>query len=189
MKNLALILALVIGLTLTSCHEKQQAQVPAPVCINDSCGVLPIAYINTDTLLMNWEYSKKKQEELMSKEESARAEYNQKARVFQQDVAEFQRKVQNNGFLSLDRAQKEQERLQGVEAELQELNERLSNELAEETMNVNMELRQIITDFLAEYAKGRYVLVLSNTMGDNVLYSAPGLDITAEVVEQLNERK
>jgi len=31
-------------------------------------------------------------------------------------------------------------------------------------------------------------LVLSNTMGDNLLYGAPDLDITQEVVDSLNKR-
>ena len=49
-------------------------------------------------------------------------------------------------------------------------------------------MRDTLTTFLNQYAKGRYSLILSNTSGDNVFYSAPGVDITADVVEQLNAR-
>lgn len=147
-----------------------------------------IAYINTDSLLIKYEYAKKLSDEIMSKEESSRANFNQKARVFQQDAIEFQRKVQNNGFLSLERAQKEEQRLQKVQQELAELEQSLTAELMKEQQRINMELRDTLNNFLSTFAAGKYKLILSNTMGDNVLYSAPGVDITNEVVSKLNER-
>ncbi len=186
MKHVVKILgALLLTLAIQSCQVKQDAQT---VAVAADSTALSIAYVNTDTLLLNYEYSQKLSDELISKEESSRAEFNQKYRVFQQDVVEFQRKVQNNGFLSLDRAEKEQARLAKVEQELQELNDRLSAELLNEQARISRELRTIITEFLAEYAKGKYALVLSNNAGDNILYSAPGIDITAQVVEELNKQ-
>lgn len=150
---------------------------------------MPIAYINTDSLLVNYELAKQKNDELMSKQESSRVEFNQKANVFQQDAVAFQRKVQNNAFASMERAQSEQQRLQKMEKDLQELDQKLSNELMMAQSKVSAELRDSITNFLNEYAKDKYSLILSsNAMNDNVLYSAPGVDITAEVVKALNAR-
>ena len=147
-----------------------------------------IAYVNTDTFLLNYKYAQKLTDELMSKSETSRSDFNQQYRVLQQDAMEFQRKVQNNGFLSMERAQKEQDRLQQKQQELQELNDRLTNELMQKQAEVNAELRDTLTKFLDEYAIGRYSLILSNNLGDNVLYSAPGVDITKEVVDLLNAR-
>lgn len=148
-----------------------------------------IVYINTDSLIIKYEFARYLSEELIKKEEASRTDFNEKARVFQQDMVEFQRKVQNNGFLSLERAQNEERRLRQKEAELQDLNSRLSNELMEHQGKMNQQLRDTITSFLDEYCKTRpYRLVLSNTMGDNVLHAAPQLDITNDVVEKLNNR-
>lgn len=147
-----------------------------------------IAYVNTDTFLLNYKYAQKLTDELMSKSETSRSDFNQQYRVLQQDAMEFQRKVQNNGFLSMERAQKEQDRLQQKQQELQELNDRLTNELMQKQAEVNAELRDTLTKFLDEYSIGRYSLILSNNLGDNVLYSAPGVDITKEVVDLLNAR-
>jgi len=120
---------------------------------------------------------------------SSRTDFNQKYRVFQQDAMEFQRKVQNNGFLSLERAQSEEQRLAKAERDLQELNNRLSNELMREQERINRELRDTLQLFLKSYSvENNYKLVLSNTMGDNVLYSDPQVDITNAVVELLNKR-
>jgi outer membrane protein len=149
----------------------------------------PLVYINTDSLLLKYDFAKHINEELMKKEENSRTNFNEQAKVFQQDVSEFQRKVQNNGFISLDRAKKEEQRLAERERVLQELNNRLSNELMMEQSRVNKQLRDTLIMFLEEIQpKRNFKVVMSNTMGDNVLYSAKGQDITNEVVTALNAR-
>ncbi len=148
-----------------------------------------IVYVNTDSLIIRYEFARQMSEELIKKEESSRTDFNERARVFQQDMVEFQRKVQNNGFLSLERAQSEERRLRQKEQELQELNTRLSNDLMVHQDRMNQQLRDTITSFLDVYCKDKaYKMVLSNTMGDNLLYAEPDLDITDEVVRMLNLR-
>ncbi|GAO28146.1 hypothetical protein JCM15548_209 [Geofilum rubicundum JCM 15548] len=148
-----------------------------------------IVYVNTDSLIIRYEFARQMSEELIKKEESSRTDFNERAKVFQQDMVEFQRKVQNNGFLSLERAQSEERRLRQKEQELQELNTRFSNELMVHQDRMNQQLRDTITSFLDVYCKDKaYKMVLSNTMGDNLLYAEPELDITDEVVRILNLR-
>ncbi|MCL2073184.1 MAG: OmpH family outer membrane protein [Marinilabiliaceae bacterium] len=148
-----------------------------------------IVYVNTDSLILNYEYAQFLSEELLLKEESSRADFNEKARIFQNEMREFQRKVQNQSFISLESAEKQQHNLMQKERDLQDLNDRLSNELLEEQMRMNMELRDTLSIFLKEYCKDKpYSIVLSNSMGDNILYSIDGLDITEEVVNLLNSR-
>ncbi len=149
----------------------------------------PVAYINTDSLLLNYTFAKEVNEKLMSKEEASRADFNEKAKVFQQDAMAFQRKVQNNGFLSMERAQKEQDRLAKAERDLQELNQQLTNELMGEQNKLNRQLRDTLVNYLDVFAKKNpYKVILSNTLGDNVLYGADGVDITNEIVKGLNAR-
>ncbi|TAJ09412.1 OmpH family outer membrane protein [Marinilabiliaceae bacterium JC017] len=151
--------------------------------------IFPLAYINTDSLLLKYEYAKVLNEKILGKEEQSRADFNEKAKVFQQDAMEFQRKVQNNGFLSLDRAKKEEERLGKAQRKLQELEARLSRELMAEHDKINKELRDTLISYLEGYAETRpYKVIMSNTLGDNVLYSKPGVDVTNEVVGALNDR-
>ena len=69
------------------------------------------------------------------------------------------------------------------------MNSRLSNELMEQQGVMNKQLRDTISSFLKEYCIDKpYKIVLSNTMGDNVLHAESGLDITDVVVEKLNDR-
>ncbi len=154
-----------------------------------SSSKFPLAYIDTDSLLLQYNLAKKINEDLLKKEEIMRTSFNEKAKAFQSDAAEFQRKVQNNGFLSMERAQQAQDDLRRREMELQELNQKLSGELAAEQERVTKELRENISDFLKEYNKTKgYKLIISNTLGANVLYSDGSANITKEVVEALNKK-
>lgn len=182
-------LVAVIIIFLSSCTNSGNEQAKAVTGAAQSDDFFPFAYINTDSLLLNYTFAKEVNEQLMSKEEASRADFNEKAKVFQQDAVEFQRKVQNNGFLSMERAQKEQQRLAQKEQELQQLNQQLTNELMVEQDKLNRQLRDTLMNYLEEYAKSNpYKVILSNTLGDNVLYAAPGVDITNEIVEALNAR-
>lgn len=148
-----------------------------------------IVYVNTDSLLLKYEFAKYLNEELLKKEERSRTDFNEQANSFKQDALEFQRKYQNNGFLSLERAKQEEQRLAAREQELQELNARLSNQLMVEQNKVNLQLRDTLVSFLKEIQPSRkFQIVLSNTLGDNVLYSQKGIDITNDVVTALNSR-
>ena len=185
MKQIFCTLSLVVAL-MTSCQQANQA--PSVANVQSDSAQFGIAYVNTDSLLTGYDYAVKMSEQLNDKAERSRTDFNEKARVFQQEMVEFQLKVQNNGFLSMERAQKEQARLQQREQELQELNQKLSAELMQEQGRLTTELADTVSKFLKEYGQGRYNLILSNNMGDNVLYAAEGVDITAEVVAALNER-
>lgn len=153
------------------------------------CENLPIAYLNVDSLLLQYEYAIELNDKLLRKRENSQASYNQKARQFEEEAAEFQRKLENNAFLSEQRARSEQERLIKKQQDLQELDQRLSNELAVEMQNMNLQLQDSIYNYLNEYNQQKqYHLIISNSANDNILIGAPAYNITGEVLEALNAR-
>ncbi len=151
--------------------------------------VMPVAYLNVDSLLANYSFAIEASEQLMRKQEDARLKMNTKLRTFQNEVADFQRKLQNNAFLSRERAEKEQQRLAKKEQELQELEAKLTQDIMLENQKLNMQLADSLTNFLQVFnADGRYHVILSNTAKDNVLMAAEQYDITDEVVAGMNAR-
>ena len=151
--------------------------------------VMPVAYLNVDSLLANYSFAIEASEQLMSKQEDARLKMNTKLRTFQNEVADFQRKLQNNAFLSRERAEKEQQRLAKKEQELQELEAKLTQDIMLENQKLNMQLADSLTNFLQVFnADGRYHVILSTTAKDNVLMAAEQYDITQEVVAGMNAR-
>lgn len=159
------------------------------VVVAESSEVMPVAYLNVDSLLANYTFAQEASDKLMSKQEDARVKMNTKLRTFQNEVADFQRKLENNAFLSRERAEKEQQRLAKKEQELQELEAKLTQDIMLENQKLNLQLADSLTNFLQLFnADGRYHIILSNTAKDNVLMAGEQYDITDEVIEGLNAR-
>jgi outer membrane protein len=156
---------------------------------NVTNGKLPIAYVNIDSLLLNYQFAKEANESLIKKQEDSRLTINTRARQLQTEMGEFQRKLENNAFLSRERAEQEQSRLQKKQQELQELDGKLSQQLIQVQQKMNEQLRDTINNFMKEFNQNnKYEMIISNTSSDNILYAAKGYDITAEVTRQLNQR-
>lgn len=165
-----------------------KSQTPA-TAVETNTEMMPIAYLNVDSLLVNYVFAQDASERLMKKQEDARLKLNSKARTLQSEMADFQRKLENNAFLSRERAEKEQQRLLNKQQELQELEAKLTEEIMLENQKLNMQLADTVTNFLQEFnADGRYHVILSNSAKDNVLMAAEQYDITSQVIEALNVR-
>lgn len=146
-----------------------------------------IVYINMDSLLTNYIQSKELNEAYLKKMESNRTELNVKIRQLAKDGEEFQRKVDNNGFLTRERANQEYTDLMIREENLKKLEMEMRDNAIREEMELNLKLYNVITDFLKEYNKTKgYDMILSTTLGGNVFYSKAGFDITADIVRGLN---
>lgn len=189
--NFTLLLGLA-SMIFASCQTEKSADDPTLKSTTDALSensTFPVAYIDTDSLLRQYGLALHLQEELLKKEEKSRTDFNEQAKKLQSQMGEFQRKVQNNGFLNRERAEQEQRNLMARDQELQNLNAKLSQELMGEQEILNRQLRDTLSNYLAELnSDGRYKLILSNTMGDNVLYSTPGVNITQQVADALNKR-
>lgn len=176
-------------LTFTQCNQApQQAPViPQTVCC-DSTPALRIAYVDIDTLLVNYKLWIELNEEMIRKEENIRATLNEKMKSLQTDFEEFERKLNNNAFATRERAESEQNRILKKRQELEELQERLSNELAIETNKNNILFRDSINTFVQEYNKQKGYNVILSRIGDNILYIDNDMNITQEIIDGLNAR-
>jgi outer membrane protein len=149
----------------------------------------PVAYINVDSFLLNYEYAKKLNETLLKKQEKSRKELVSAQQKLQAELEVFQQKYQAGGFLSKESFEQEQNRLFKKDQELQTLEQRLAQDLITEQQKMNMRLRDSINSFFEFFnADKRYKLILSNTDADNILYAEPMLNITSEVVFVMNQR-
>lgn len=188
--NVVLAIAVIVLYVLMLGNKSNKTMGPA-LNTSDSTqtALLPIAYINIDSLLLNYIFAKESNESLLKKAEDSRLDLNVRDRQLQGEMAEFQRKLENNAFLSRERAEQEQTRLIRKQQDLQQLNAKLSQELMESQQKMSEQLRDTINNFLKVYNKDKgYQLILSNTSNDNILLGNEGYDITNEVIELLNKR-
>lgn len=180
--------AAAIAVMLVQCDGKSK-----PQATTAAAGVAPsemrIAYVEIDTLLTQYNFWNDLNEVMLKKEENIRATLNQKGRELEVEAREFQRKLENNAFVSRERAEQENARLVKKQQDLQALQTRLQNELMAEQSKNNLQLRDSINSFLKEYNKTKgYSMIISNTGFDNLLYADEAYNITKEIVEGLNAR-
>ena len=189
-KELLMICAAVASLCAVSCNQSEKAAKVSVCSSESSCSDvrLPIAVVNIDSLLENYQYAIDINESLLSKQESVRATMNQKERKLRTEMEEFQRKVENNGFLSRERAVAEQESLLKKQQDLQVLANKMTEDFMVEQQDLNVKLKAILDETILEYNKERkFHLILSNSGGDNLLYFDQMYDITQELVDIMNK--
>lgn len=183
-------LMLVMAFMFTQCADNKNANegnaTPAAALAS---GELKIAYVEIDSLLTKYRFWNDLNETMIQKEENIRTTLNEKAKELEQEMREFQRKLENNGFASRERAEQENLRIAQKQRDLQQLQEKLANELQTENQKNSLQLRDSINSFLKIYNKDKgYSLIFSNTGFDNLLYADKAFNITEEIVEGLNAR-
>jgi len=145
-----------------------------------------IAYIKMDSMLYTYELAKKLNADFSQQQESYKREYTDKRMRFEKEAAAFQEKVQRGGFLTEERAKQEQERLMGVQQEIQKLDYELTQKLSEMQSKINQQIVDSISSFLKGYnAAKKYDFILNSA---SMLEGSPQYNITKEVSEGLNAR-
>ena len=150
---------------------------------------MKIAYVEIDTLLAKYNYCVDLNEAMVKKSENVRLTLNQKAKDLDRQKQEFQTKVQNNAYLTQERAQQEYNRIAKLEQDLQNLGNKLQAELMSGKEKKSLQLRDSINALLKEYNKTKgYSRIISNTGFDNLLYADSIYNITREILDGLNAR-
>ena len=177
-----------VPLTFTHCIQAPQQQAPAAAPVAYNGEALRIAYVDIDTLLMNYTLWMELNEEMIRKEESVRATLNEKAKTLQTEFEEFERKLNNNAFATRERAEAEQNRILKKREELEQTTERLTSELAIENNKNSVLFRDSINAYIQDYNKTHQYNVILSRIGDNILYIDNAMNITQEIIDGLNAR-
>ena len=145
-----------------------------------------IVFVNSDTLLNNYEYYKAIKVKLQTLSQKAQAEIAAKGQAFQKEVAAYQK-----GANSLNLAQRTatEKRLQKKQQDLQELSQGTAKQLQDEEADQNAKLYDRIAAFLKNYSKAKgYKMVLTYSKSNpSMLYGDDSLDVTKEVLAGLND--
>ena len=182
-------IASVSAMMLTSCNNSapkmdEKSESSSPAGTTD----MKIAFVEVDSIMSQYKYCKEYSLILQKKSNNARNTLTAKGKQLQAAAANFQQKLQNNGFASREQAASVQAAIQRQDQDLQELQNRLGSELDAETAKFNKSLRDSIQNFLKDYNKTKkYDLIISKA-GDNILYADKKHDITQDVINGLNKR-
>lgn len=181
-------LAILLSAGIVSCNSQGT---PTASTSNDSTSTSQkavseaIVYVNSDSLLNNYEYFKDVRTSFEAKAKKAQADLQSKGTAFQREVADYQK---NAGTMSAEQRATTEERLARKQEELGQLNQNASNSLGQQEMEENKKLYDKVSEYLKKFsAEKGYKLVLTySTSNPTVLYADKSLEVTNEVVAGLN---
>ncbi|MDX1630004.1 MAG: OmpH family outer membrane protein [Fulvivirga sp.] len=144
-----------------------------------------VAYINSDSVLQNYEYFEELQQELSAKQQQLEKDYQNRAAGLQRELTDYQR---NLNSLTIGQAKALEEDLLKKQQNLRLYQESLSQELLREEARISQKLYDKITSYLREYSiENDLELVVKFNQGSDVLYANDSMDITKQVIKGLNE--
>ena len=186
MKNLSLILSTILLVAVGVLYYLHfSTTAPKSSAAKVAVGDLTIAYINSDSVLKNYDFLKDNKVVLEAKTKKMDSDYRNRAQSLQNEITAYQR---NQSSLTIGQARALEEDLTKKQQNLQMYQQSLSQELMNEESKLNKELYDRITAFLKKYsADNGLQVVLKFDPTSDVLYGGESLDITSIVVTGLNE--
>lgn len=182
----ALALAGVIVLFVLKFTDNSASPSNLPVPAGDGRGHT-IAYINTDTLLGNYDLVKDLSDKLKTKSGAMESQLIKRQSELDKEVEYFQKSVQNKS-LSEQSAQEIYQQLMAKQQSIAEQKESFQQEMALENMNINNTLVDTVTNFLKRFNKTiGYDYVLGYNKVGNIFLANDTFDITNAVLAELNK--
>ena len=150
-------------------------------------GGLTIAYVDTDTLLAKYEYAKELEADLLAYKNQQEAYGKQQMEKFQRDYQDY---LQNGDKLTRTQQEAKEAELKQRAERMSTLEQELTAKIMERQITENTKLLNAIFAYVREYnaANQQFDIIMRKTFENSpTLYLNPGMDITQEILDGLNE--
>ncbi len=194
MKNTSLILSIVslvavvvfgvLSLTKggkTADVQSEDAAVEAAASKGD------IVYVDLDRVLMEYDMANDLRSVVETKVQNIQAEVNRRGKKLENDIADFQNKI-DKGLMTRSVAEAQGQKLSQQEVEFNNYAAQKQQEINEEQVVMMNQLGDAIQTFINKYNEEKqYAMILTNSGGAPVITADAALDITDDVLAGLNE--
>ena len=194
MKNTSLILSIislvavvVFGiLSLTKGGKTSEANVEGEA-VEAAASKGDIVYIDLDRILLEYDMANDLRSVVETKVQNIQAEVNRRGKKLENDVVDFQNKI-DKGLLTRTNAEVQSQKLQQQELEFNNYAAQKQQEIQEEQVVMMNQLGDAIQTYLTKYNEEKqYAMILTNSGGAPVITADAALDITDDVLAGLNE--
>lgn len=190
MKKTLLATLLLFGIIAVGCGEKSSDAASKSDSVDqtkiDYNG--KIAFIRMDSLMNGYGMFIDLNDTFTKKQNKAREEITAKGRNLEREMYDYQDKAQK-GLVTRYQATTIEEGLKKKDQELTAYGNRIGQELAEEQAVLSNTVSKAILDYIKEYnVDKKYSLILQTMGGNPVIIADPSLDITQDVLSELNRR-
>jgi outer membrane protein len=177
-------LGILIGGTIVACNQPKTDSKPATT--PPSADKETIVFVNQDTLAAKYDYAKDVTKKMQDKGKAAQNDVGSRQQSFQREVADYQK---NANTLPADQRQTTEQRLAREERDLQSYTQNATAQFQNDQVSETNKVFEKISDLIKSYAKEKgYKLVLTYSKTNPVvIYGDKSLDVTADVLDRLND--
>ena len=172
-----------------SCAQNEKTETNAKLATSEKAeasDLMNIRYIDEDSLLSKYNLAKDLSESNLKLSNQYDAAQQQRATEINKFASEVQRKYKNNGYLTEESFNVDQQKLNKMQADAQNYLGRLQRDIENQVVQNNIQLNDSVNNFLKVYAKQKgFDMILRKSAA---FYINDKFDVTAEVVEALNKR-
>jgi len=161
----------------------------------------PVAYVDIDSIMKNYKFIKKMQNELDSQYKSSEAKlkskvklYENETKKFQESLAMYQRLAANGALTKAEQniqeqgLAKDQQKLLKKQQDIANLQRKLEQQFVQNQTKLQTEMSVSIQKFLKEYSSElNYTYVLVKGPGSSVWFGVDSLNISNKLVDALNQ--
>lgn len=190
MNRIYIIINSVFGIALIVLYylhfKSNPSQDDQPIIIPPKINMKPahIVYVNTDSLMDQYEYVKDMRKELESERNKAESEFQTKYTKLENEANNLREIIEK---LSQEEAAKQQQDIMMKEQKLNEFREQMQEKLVKNEQDKNEKMLKSISDYLKKnYQKTGYKYILGYQHGGGILYAKDSLNITSEIIQGLN---
>ena len=193
MKNTSLILSIIslvavvaFGILSLTGGKSTEAQAEGNA-VEAAASKGSIVYIDLDRILMEYDMANDLRSVVETKVQNIQAEVTRRGKKLENDVIEFQNKI-DKGLLTRTNAEVQSQKLQQQELEFNNYAAQKQQEINEEQVVMMNQLGDAIQTYLTKFQEEKeYAMILTNSGGAPVVAADASLDITDTVLAGLNE--
>lgn len=183
--NVVLTVAVVVLFALFFSNKKAGGSGSSSVATSGGAAA-NIVFFNSDSLMDNYQMFQDEKVVMEKKTKDAEDSFAAEQKKFEKEANEFQQRAQ---FLTITDKEAKQEKLYREQQRLMQMEQSLSADLQKQEAEVSKRIFDTIEAYLKDYAKDKgYTYVLSYTRGGGIWFANPELDITSDVLKELNEQ-
>ena len=183
----ALCAALVV--MFASCAQNEKTETPTKSVSSEKAeagDLMTIRYIDEDSLFSKYNLAKDLSESNLKLSNQLDAAQQQRVTDINKFASEIERKYKNNGYLTEESFNVDQQKLNKMQADAQNYLGRLQRDIEKQVVQNNNQLIDSVNNYLKIYAKEKgYDMILRKSAA---LFVDEKYNVTNEVIEALNKR-
>ena len=186
--SLNIVLLVLVGILFYLHFSKPKEKISSKTAVtaaNTPDGNFKIAYFEMDSIENNYQYLKDVKNQLKARESELTGQLTILKNRYMEKVNKFQQEAQT---MSQEKQSSMQNDLLNEQKMLQNKEQAMGAELQDESFKKLQVVNKAIEDFLQEYNKDKNYSYILGYQPGQIYYKDPRFDVTAPVLEGLNER-